>query len=364
MKTFRVRRFPAVSRRRDAVSCDQVGAVAPRAWRRRRGISLLEVLISMGVLTVGLLSVASLLPLGRFQVQKAAIEDRKAVLGQNAFREFRIRNLSHADQWLRADGGSFFAGGMPYTGAVAIDPMMTTRHAAAAAQFPTSGSGPKMMRLGHTAAVTVPLANRIFMGHDNLLFDLPRDADSPPVAQWQRDNADNPLARQFDDAYSWLATLVPVYGDPASSAAMPRQQYILSIVVVHRRDFTVDGLAAEWSVQAVIAGADGRLIGGGDVRLSGPTDALKAIFPGTWLMLCGELRDANAQSGVRGIFRWYRVVTAEAYQEGMTERSVTLSGPDWHGSSAVGNLRAAVLPGAVAVYEKTIRLEGPSLWSN
>ena len=38
---------------------------------RRRGLSLTEVLISMGILTLGLLSVASVFPVGSFYMQKA-----------------------------------------------------------------------------------------------------------------------------------------------------------------------------------------------------------------------------------------------------------------------------------------------------
>jgi Tfp pilus assembly protein PilV len=41
-----------------------------------RGITLLEVLIAMGILTIGLVSVAALVPAGRSQAMKAAIYDR------------------------------------------------------------------------------------------------------------------------------------------------------------------------------------------------------------------------------------------------------------------------------------------------
>ncbi|HTQ38488.1 MAG TPA: prepilin-type N-terminal cleavage/methylation domain-containing protein, partial [Pirellulales bacterium] len=70
----------------------------PSAFRRlpsprRRGISLLEVLISIGVMAVGMLSIAALIPVGGVQVNKANIEERKATLGQNAYRDFQIRGL-------------------------------------------------------------------------------------------------------------------------------------------------------------------------------------------------------------------------------------------------------------------------------
>ncbi len=61
---------------------------------RRRGISLLEVLISIGIMAVGLISVMSLLPVGGIQAQKADIEQRKAETGLNIVREFKTRGMA------------------------------------------------------------------------------------------------------------------------------------------------------------------------------------------------------------------------------------------------------------------------------
>jgi type II secretory pathway pseudopilin PulG len=51
----------------------------------RRGISLLEVLISIGILAIGLTAVLSLIPAGRSQMKKAAVDDRAAALIPNAY---------------------------------------------------------------------------------------------------------------------------------------------------------------------------------------------------------------------------------------------------------------------------------------
>lgn len=53
--------------------------------RRRSGISLLEVLISIGILSVGLLATLALIPAGRSMIRKAEIENRAAALIPNAF---------------------------------------------------------------------------------------------------------------------------------------------------------------------------------------------------------------------------------------------------------------------------------------
>ena len=49
-----------------------------------RGITLIEVLISIFVLAVGLLSVSSLFPVASFQVQRSQIDDRKAQVGHQS----------------------------------------------------------------------------------------------------------------------------------------------------------------------------------------------------------------------------------------------------------------------------------------
>jgi prepilin-type N-terminal cleavage/methylation domain-containing protein len=51
----------------------------------RRGVSLLEVLISIGILAVGLTAALSLIPAGRTYMKKAAVDDRAAAMVPNAF---------------------------------------------------------------------------------------------------------------------------------------------------------------------------------------------------------------------------------------------------------------------------------------
>ena len=94
-----------------------------------------------------------------------------------------------------------------------------------------------------------------------------------------------------------------------------------------------------------------------------PEDDLK-MKEGEWLMLAGM--NASGQQH----FRWYHIQTADAgpildtsVTPSVWKRELTLFGQDW----PVTNLtvhKAVWIPGVVAVYEKTIRLETSSLWTN
>lgn len=65
----------------------------------RRGITLLEVLISMFIMTVGLLSVASLVPLGKVQQARADKAVRSSACGRSAFREISIHGILNPNLW-------------------------------------------------------------------------------------------------------------------------------------------------------------------------------------------------------------------------------------------------------------------------
>lgn len=59
------------------------------------GITLLEVLIAMGILSVGLMSVAALMPAGKSQASKAVVLDRAAVVAANALADAATFGLLH-----------------------------------------------------------------------------------------------------------------------------------------------------------------------------------------------------------------------------------------------------------------------------
>lgn len=214
----------------------------------------------------------------------------------------------------------------------------------------TTGSPPTV------PPMSVSQAGQIFLGGDDLVFSLVTDRTLPPQQKFDFGGAGTPeaLKRQWEGKFSWLATLVPKPGYTSDT-------YLLSIVVFHRRDPLVD---AERMVDVTTFHSNG--FNGGDVTLSAlpaAKDDLK-MKEGEWLMLAGM----NAGTGQH--FRWYRIQTADAapYEDTSVtppvwRRELTLFGQDWPVTQLTVH-KAVWIPGIVAVYEKTIRLETSSLWTN
>ena len=69
----------------------------------RAGITLLEVLIATGVLSIGLLAIASLIPVGKYQLSQAVKMDRSSNLGRAAFRTLPVAEWLRPDMWLYAN---------------------------------------------------------------------------------------------------------------------------------------------------------------------------------------------------------------------------------------------------------------------
>jgi hypothetical protein len=71
--------------------------------RNRRGISLIEVLISMFVLLFGLMGVAAIFPVASHYVLEGDKRDRSAGLAQVAFEELKARKILRPETWLYAN---------------------------------------------------------------------------------------------------------------------------------------------------------------------------------------------------------------------------------------------------------------------
>lgn len=339
----------------------------------RRGVTVLEVMFSIGIVAVGLLGVLIIVPLAGLRSTQGVIADGADRMGRNAIRAFDVCQMRRQDNWAQLNSSTTYAafiGGEPF----AIDPLYMAVNSSTTGieRFPYLGSGtppsgvPYMKRIslcaypgatlpspapGMTGSriMTASQAEAIFLGDDDLVFSLPQDRTLPAVQKF--DSAG--LKRQWEGKFSWLATLVPKPGLP------DRYLYLLSIVVFHRRDPSADG---ERTVPAAPVPSTTTLgFNGGDVLLTSSVEDDLKMKEGEWLMLTG------IDSTGRKHFRWYHIQSGDAGDSaGTGERNLTLFGQDWAFGDMTGSngTRAVWIPGVVAVYEKTIRLETSSLWTN
>lgn len=369
-----------------------------RIHSRRQGVSLLEVMFSIGVAFVGLLGVTALIPVAVHYMGRGITADKVAAFGRSAISEFDIRHMHNPQMWLMPVGQNAFvsfqtdpaltlpdpntpAPWRPYVGnaqmaraaSFCIDPLFVSKVVPDLAGWSVGQQPPVDMfpAVEITTPVTEARMARVtlriapgptfgFMGSlqaedifyltDDLVFDRPRDRTLPPIPEMGMG-----AKRQFDGTLSWLATLTPVLL-PASPASQ-QDLYTLSIVVLERRKLDATE-GNERLVNVVDFGGGGEA--GGDMtfakRLPVSPDSDLELRAGDWVMLSGRL--ANGTS----LFRWYRIAAADPDIQG-GQRAVFLHGADWP-AALVSQTQATIISGVVAVFEKTIRLEGASLWSN
>jgi hypothetical protein len=77
----------------------------PRIPNPRSAITLTEVLISIGILTIGLLGVAAIFPVGSYYLQKGEIADRGSAIAQAAFNDLESRGMLNPANWLMMQNG-------------------------------------------------------------------------------------------------------------------------------------------------------------------------------------------------------------------------------------------------------------------
>jgi hypothetical protein len=331
----------------------------------RRGITLLEILVSIFILVVGLLGTAALIPIGNSEATKGQIAHRGAEVGVRAYHEFRVRRMNDPRNWIsggqactQPTGGGSGGGNHALkesfrNKAICIDAWAA---AVGAQSFPynTTGGLPMLIvslrstpfasdeAVSSGGGMEAPFAREIFSSRDTLLFERPDDTLKPP-----QQKMDNTRSRRFSETvYTWLATLIPQESDPetylASFAVFARNHPIRDQVPVRDEMVTT----AQW-------------MGGTDFRISAPQGPdrkrmREMLRVGRWLLLSGQSQQ----------YKWYRVTAIEGQLDdegGM--RQVTLEGPDWSQSWGTSPMVAMYGGGGVvAVYERTVQLEWDTLW--
>ncbi|MCC7087007.1 MAG: hypothetical protein IT427_18565 [Pirellulales bacterium] len=339
-----------------------------------RGISLMEVLISIGIVAIGLVSVLSLLPVGSYQAAQAEKEERKANLGMNAVQGLKNRGVLNMDNWRIYDSINnrwipYAAYSTDFHPPIVIDPWMS---AVAGFQnatdyqkienFPATGSAYPgapffpptppvpltnppyvhhwlgMKRLTVAQALVFdsstskffpsrPLADALCISADDTYANRPDDSSLPAESPYTVDASNNRLKRDYEGLYSWLITLTPIELEPDHVVAQQKRQYLMSLVIFNRRLASVPtpGSGQEEMVYARFAQYSTGL-GGGDFDLAelsanGADTKLELARPGNWLMLCryeptGVPVGNTSEPQVWPVFNWYRIVNSSDTDDG------------------------------------------------
>jgi len=288
----------------------------------RSGISLLEVLVSIFVLTIGLLGVAAMIPIGKLALIETNKSDRTGACGRAGLREVKVRRML---EWAAPPGA----------GAFAIDPL---------------GSGSLLLPRVTLSGMNATQADYIFRWRDDLIFTRPEDIPNAT----QHVNGDRPVPTTDsihggvanEGNFSWFLTVSPSAVDVQNSVPVAdRRQYSVSVVVCHKRDFTADG-----TQQRTVSFPGGIGYGGGTVQYTGNVLDVKE---NQWVML---LNDPTTPT----VAKWYRVVGVGMIGSGDTNH-LSLVGPDWEDASNDATL--VVVDGVTGVYSTTMRIDDSLIWT-
>ncbi len=355
----------------------------------RRGVSLMEVLVSIGVVAVGLMGVATLIPLAFQQAETGAQNERKASLSKLAFRDFRVSGMANPSNWANPTG-LFATGDVDVTGAqyhsvgvrsaFCIDPRWVANNVyhrnpdgtlflATPADlknhftFPFAPTGafslaeieglwrgeiqnatsapPVMPRItvrsfaGAQRLPTPAVSDEICVALDDLEFELPDQATLPPV-QTALTGAMGPIKRYAQGRFSWFVTVVP--DDGVSDL------YKLSIAVCRERDLDKREVAVPVQIDYrrladLPSGTlEGVGFGGGEVSVDISASGPLTVKPGEYVMLARHVATPtfDAVKGNRIYkqrFQWYRVVAIDNVlatgNDSPNRAHVSLVGADW-----------------------------------
>jgi hypothetical protein len=227
----------------------------------RHGISLIEVLVAVFVLTLGLMGIAMVIPAGNALMAEAAKNDRGSACGRAALQDVQVRRWYDSSQWVQkwdmtAGAGSVIParinGGLIYGETFFLDPFFfvyannesvdSVRHFPYSAypwrefavwgpdqrQWPDRALARRIaLRMPDGALIPDPLAERLTTWADELIFSLEKDAGRPrqtyiwtdgngwsaptlPGDQTTASPADYPLVAASEGRFTWAAMISPI----------------------------------------------------------------------------------------------------------------------------------------------------------
>ena len=305
----------------------------------------MEVLISTFVMSIGLLGLAALIPVGRFAIVQTGKSDRAGACGRAGLRDVKVRRMLDYQYWLPAQDAQ--SKNIP---PFAIDPLGVANG--------MGGSLGPIPRLYLIYTANEEAAKQIFLWQDDKIFHVPDDANLRTRAQYTHPVSGAPMDENIGSDgipavtgyYSWLATVVPSPAE-ANVTLAEKSQFTVSIVVCYDRNYntapTPTDPAGETVTQATFIGSAGQTIspGGGSVQLAQKVK----VRENDWIMLYS--------AGPPVQCKWYRVVAAGENPTNL----VSLAGPDW--SLAAGpTATAVIIDSVVGVYTSAMELDNDPLW--
>jgi hypothetical protein len=355
----------------------------------RRGLSLLEVLVSMGVLTLGLLGVAMLIPIGKFAMTETEKADRTGMCGRAGIRDVKVRRLLNTDP---ASGGWM---GTPAAdvNVVVIDPLGSWTSGGALNGKIVGGTtlshSSNLARRGLANITSVDQADAVFRWQDDVNFVTAKDFVATN-ANPRPTNGDRPMAGGggYIGNFSWFFTAVGTPSDYTHGIAwQDRRQFVVSVVVCYKRDFALVTLASDsryqdpqgeqswplvYDATAINPTCNGFTsgfgFGGGTIELDTKINALdpnanhpiNRVREEQWVMVVGL--DANNNPIVGN---WYRVVGVGRDLSAASQpvNMLTLVGPDWPTNTNVRTVNVLVVNGVTGVYTRTMQLDNDVTWS-
>jgi prepilin-type N-terminal cleavage/methylation domain-containing protein len=350
--------------------------LAFRIPRSNRGVTLVEVLISMGILAIGLLGAAAMFPVGSYFMQKGEISDRGAAIAQAAFADLVARGDLRPNNWQIWDGaeyapldqymrswmarqsrineprfqqdmnasagfvyiidplgtagalrsGTINRTGLSYAPALipgdsienAVDADMDGIWTAFKNGWPVRRLCTNSVLIGEVPSESV--AQRIYSSSDDLAFSV--DDEDVPTRQrvigpdTNGDQVpDSAVARQSRGDYSWMAMVAPTQSDAREALALDPSAYYfdVSVIVFYKRPIsTIDSSEALVNGNIVSTGT-----GGGEILLdsAGIDDAFEELKEGQWVLVSGP-HPSSTRENPLFFSQWYRVLVIDDEPDG------------------------------------------------
>ena len=278
----------------------------------RRGITLMEVMISIGILAVGLTSVLSLIPAGKSEVSKAIVYDRASALAANALADAATFGLLKPGSltWSGSTMAVFDpAAGASWTGAASLK---------------RSGIFSSSTSASLAAGNQAPVFKLIAQGRDDVNYNAPATDDDLPTNQFPTVGP-----RAFQGRMSCVLAVT------STATLSPGKFATLAAIVFHNRD----------------------LSSGGALTVSGSWDgssAITAITPPS----DRTLREVVRPGTVITTGTSFHQLAMAAIDDSSGVVYVTFSG-----ASPASSGMVQILLDSVGLAEQTVMLEGPGPWS-